>query len=174
MVSVLISIKKIKLIWWWSWVPRLSKFQNDCLLILLAINQKWRCIFSQCFFRLSQITKSKLLQKQVFWIILVKFSTNLHRIWQTMLQSPYITFESQLGIISLKKQGLCFALPATPCYFSHNFMQFVLFHNESNVFIWFKEHFWSTLGREHSIGNRASYKGHGNKHRSFCFILVIF
>ena len=90
-----------------------------------------------------------------------------------MLQSPYIIFESQLGIISLKKQGLCFAFQAIPCCFSHNFMQFVQFHNESNVFIWVKKHFWSTLGREHSIGNRA-YKGHRNKRRSFCFVLVIF
>ena len=79
-----------------------------------------------------------------------------------MLQNSYITFQSQLGIISPKIQCLCFALQATPCCFSPNFIQFVQFHNEPNIFIWVKEHFWSTLGKEHSIGNRA-YKGHRNK-----------
>ena len=59
---------------------------------------------------------------------------------------PYIIFWSQLGIISPKIQGLCFTFQATPCCFSPNVMQFVQFHHEFNIFIWVKEHFWSTLG----------------------------
>ena len=48
-----------------------------------------------------------------FWIIAVKFlilSQNSHRIWQTMLQNPYIIFESHLGIIIPEIQG-CVLLP---------------------------------------------------------------
>ena len=61
-----------------------------------------------------------------------------------------------------KIQGLRFSSTTTPCYFSPNFMQFVQFCNEY-IFIWVKEHFWSTFGREHSIWNRVC-KEHGNNY----------
>ena len=133
-------------------------------MILPAINQKWHCILSQCFFRLSQIPKSELRDFFEF------FQRNLHRTWQTILQNPYLICESQLEIISPKIQGLCFAFQATLCCFFPKFLKFVQFHNESNIFIWVKKHFWSTLERKTSISNRA-YKGHGKKVSNVLFAL---
>ena len=82
----------------------------------------------------SQIrTPPKITFVDLFWIIVVNLSNflqNSHGIWQTLLQNPYIIFESQLGIPISNMQGLYFSSQTTPCWFSPNFMQFVQFHNE--------------------------------------------
>ena len=87
-----------------------------------------------------------------------KLQRNPQRIYKTMLQNPNIIFESQLGIIILNMQSFCFTLQTTLCWFSPNFMQIVQFHDKYKILICLKEYFWSTLGKEHSIWNKA-YKG---------------
>ena len=133
------------------------------------------------FFRLSPRRKFVLLQKQPFWIIWINFSNFStkftpywqYKIWQTMLWNPYITFESQLGIIISNMLGLYFASQTSPFWFFPNVKQCVKFHSDY-LLLWVKEHFCSTLGRNipFEIGHISDMETIVSN--SKCFIFMIF